>query len=74
MPCYDDDSTHTLAPSLIEFVNDDSSVDSLSSAVNTTYLSSLENYQTEVDITIITDQKLSYPQMSHLWQFVLQTS
>ena len=47
-PCYDD-STCTSAPSLIEFVDDDSSVDSLSSAGNSTYLSSLENYQTEVE-------------------------
>ena len=37
------------APSLIEFVDDDSSVDSLSSTGNATYLSSLENYQTEVE-------------------------
>jgi hypothetical protein len=47
-PCYDD-STCTSAPSLIKFVDDDSSVDSLSSAGNATYLSSLETYQTEVE-------------------------
>ena len=45
LTCYNDDSTCTSAPSLIEFVDDDSSVDSLSSAGNATYLSSLENYQ-----------------------------
>ncbi len=27
MPCYNDDSTCTLAPSLVEFINDNSSVD-----------------------------------------------
>ncbi len=47
-PCYDD-STCASTPSLIEFINDDSSVDSLSSAGNATYLSSLEIYQTEVE-------------------------
>ena len=49
LTCYNDDSTCTSAPSLIEFIDDDSSVDSLSSAGNATYLSSLENYQTEVE-------------------------
>ncbi len=49
MSCYDDNSTDDSAPSLIEIVNDDSPVDSLSSAGNNTYLSSLENYQMEVD-------------------------
>ena len=49
LPCYNDDSTNTLAPSLIEIINDDSSVDSFSSAGNATYLSSLENFQTKVD-------------------------
>ena len=47
-PCYDD-STFASTPSLIEFVDDDSSVDTLSSAVNTTYLSILENYLTEIE-------------------------
>ncbi len=49
MPCYDDDSTDASAPSLVDIVDDDSSVDSHSSAWNDTYLSSLENFQMEVD-------------------------
>ena len=49
MPCYDD-STCALAPSLVEFVKDDSSVDSLSTTGNITYLSTIEAYQTEVEI------------------------
>ena len=49
MPCYDHDSTNASAPSLIEIVNDNSSVDSLSSAGNATCLLSIENFQTEVD-------------------------
>ncbi len=67
MPCYDDDSTNALAPSLIEVVNDDSSVDSLSSAGNATYLLSLENYQTEVDQPRYNylGPKIVLPRMSH---------
>ena len=49
MLCFDDKSTCTLAPSLVEFVKDDSSVDSLSTTGNITYLSTIEAYQTEVD-------------------------
>ncbi len=49
MPCYNDDSTNTLAPSLIEIIDDDSSVDSLSSTGNASYLSTLETFQTEVE-------------------------
>ena len=48
-PCYDDDSTCPPALSLVEFVDDNSSVDSLSSTGNTTYLSTLETFQTEVE-------------------------
>ena len=40
---------NTLVPSLIEIIDDDSSVDSLFSSGNVTYLLSLENFQTEVD-------------------------
>ena len=49
MLCYNDDRTNASAPNLIEAINDNSSVSSLSSAGNATYLLSLENYQTEVD-------------------------
>ena len=49
MPYYDNNCACTLAPSLVEFVKDDSSVDSLSTTGNITYLSTIEAYQTEVD-------------------------
>ncbi len=49
MLCYDDNSTCTSAPSLVKFIDDDSSADSLSSTGNASYLSALETFQTEVD-------------------------
>ena len=48
-PCYNDDSTCPLTLTLVEFVDDDSSVDSLSSTGNATYLSTLETFQMEVE-------------------------
>ena len=39
----------TYTPSLVKFVDDNLSVDSLSSTGNATYLSTLETFQTEVD-------------------------
>ncbi len=49
LPCYNDDSTCASVPNLIEVVDDDSSVDSLSSTGNASYLSTLETFQTEVE-------------------------
>ncbi len=48
MPCYDD-STCASVSNLIEVIDDDSSVDSLSSTGNATYLSTLETFQMEAD-------------------------
>ena len=49
LPCYHDDSTCASVPNLIEVVDDDSSVDSLSSTGNASYLSTLETFKTEVE-------------------------
>ena len=63
VPLYDE-STCTYTPSHVKFVNDDSSVDSLSSTGNATLVNL---------VTVIMDQKLFYQKMSPWLQYVPQT-
>ena len=59
MLCYDDDSTCTSAPSLVEFVDDDSSADSLSSTGNASYFSTFGNFSIRV-IDDFSDENSAY--------------
>ena len=67
MLCYDDNSACTSAPSLVEFISDDSSTGSLSFTGNASHFSTFKTFQMEVDQPHYNyhGPKIVPPKMSH---------